>query len=121
NVIEHTAALCTSTGETILPDHLPDTIRSPGTPKIALPAPTLTSDGQSGGSGVRASTEDSAKPSGAWGRLRPQRENFERRQIVEALAQADGNITRTAEMLGLPRRTLSYKMERLGIQPPNRR
>ena len=40
----------------------------------------------------------------------------EKQEIIKALSYADGHITKTAEMLGIPRQTLKYKMNRLGIQ-----
>ncbi|MDI3286048.1 sigma 54-interacting transcriptional regulator [Polyangium sp. 15x6] len=41
--------------------------------------------------------------------------DFERDRIVEALAQAGGNRTRAAEILGLPRRTLLYKLSKMRL------
>src|SRR5262245_36201267 len=48
-------------------------------------------------------------------RLRSRVEEFEREQLVDALRTAHGNITTAAGLLGLPRNTLRYRMERLGI------
>jgi transcriptional regulator with GAF, ATPase, and Fis domain len=36
--------------------------------------------------------------------------------ITDALAKADNNQTRAAEILGTTRRILKYKMDKLGIQ-----
>jgi len=47
--------------------------------------------------------------------LKSQMAGFEREQLVEALRSAGGNITRAAERLGLPRNTLRYRMDKLGI------
>ena len=45
--------------------------------------------------------------------------NFvERRMIADALANNDGNRTKTAEMLGISRRNLIRKIESLGIESP---
>jgi DNA-binding NtrC family response regulator len=41
---------------------------------------------------------------------------FERNLIQRALAQTDGSHQRAAELLGLPRRTLSYKVRALGVR-----
>ncbi len=41
--------------------------------------------------------------------------DFERERIVAALRESGGNRTRAAELLGLPRRTLVYKLSKLGI------
>jgi DNA-binding NtrC family response regulator len=43
-------------------------------------------------------------------------EQMEERYIRETLAAFDGNITRTAEALGIDRRTLYRKLERTGVE-----
>jgi two-component system, NtrC family, response regulator AtoC len=50
--------------------------------------------------------------------LRDQLADLERAAIVEALESFGGNQTRTAQRLGISRRALIYKMERLGLKPP---
>ena len=50
--------------------------------------------------------------------LRDQLADLERVAIMEALEQFGGNQTRTAKRLGISRRALIYKMERLGLKPP---
>jgi DNA-binding NtrC family response regulator len=50
--------------------------------------------------------------------LRDQLADLERAAIVEALEQFGGNQTRTAQRLGISRRALIYKLERLGLKPP---
>ncbi len=47
-------------------------------------------------------------------------DDFEREIILEALASTDFNQTREAEMLGTTRRILKYRMDKLGIQAPDR-
>jgi DNA-binding NtrC family response regulator len=47
-------------------------------------------------------------------------DDFEREIILEALASTDFNQTRAAEMLGTTRRILKYRMDKLGIQAPER-
>ncbi|MBS2020064.1 MAG: sigma 54-interacting transcriptional regulator [Deltaproteobacteria bacterium] len=47
--------------------------------------------------------------------LRRDVEAFERARIVEALAAADGNQARAAELLGLPLRTLVKRLSRYGL------
>lgn len=42
-------------------------------------------------------------------------EETERKLIVEALKQTDNNITKTAELLKMPRQTLQYRLQKLGI------
>jgi len=45
---------------------------------------------------------------------------FEREIIVEALVRTDFNQTRAAELLGTTRRILKYRMDKLGIDAPER-
>ncbi len=47
-------------------------------------------------------------------------DDFERDIIMEALQQTDFNQTRAAEMLGTTRRILKYRMDKLGIDAPDR-
>ena len=42
-------------------------------------------------------------------------EELEKRHIGEALKRANGNISRAAELLGLPRMALRYRMQKHGI------
>ncbi len=42
-------------------------------------------------------------------------EEEDKRRVVEALAQSDGNRTHAARSLGIPRSSLLYKMQRFGI------
>ena len=42
-------------------------------------------------------------------------ETVERTMIEKALAEAGGNKTKASELLGLPRKTLQYRLEKLGI------
>lgn len=50
------------------------------------------------------------------GPLNEQVEQFERNVIVNALKQYDCNISKTAKILGIPRQTLYYKMDKLNIK-----
>ncbi len=47
-------------------------------------------------------------------------DEFEREIIAEALQQMEFNQTRAAEMLGTTRRILKYRMDKLGIDAPER-
>jgi len=47
-------------------------------------------------------------------------DDFERDIIVEALLNTDYNQTRAADMLGTTRRILKYRMDKLGIDAPDR-
>ncbi|MFQ5670428.1 MAG: sigma-54-dependent transcriptional regulator [Acidobacteriota bacterium] len=49
--------------------------------------------------------------------LREGREDFERRFILKKIRQADGNVSRTADLLGLERSSLYRKMKQYGIRP----
>lgn len=52
-----------------------------------------------------------------FGSLQEVREAVEREYILKKLEEANGNVTRTAEMLGLERSNLYRKMKTLGIAP----
>jgi DNA-binding NtrC family response regulator len=82
-------------GTTIELEHLPASILrgEPAAPAAATAAVQPTTSGD-----VRGSVRD-----------------FERERIVAALREAGGNRTRAAELLGLPRRTLVYKISKLRI------
>jgi two-component system nitrogen regulation response regulator NtrX len=54
------------------------------------------------------------------GPLHEARDQFERDYIVRALASQQGNISRTAEVLGVERSNLYRKMRGFGIAPPRR-
>ena len=52
--------------------------------------------------------------------LHDARDRFERDYILRALAIQQGNISRTAEMLGIERSNLYRKMRGFGIAPSRR-
>ncbi len=52
--------------------------------------------------------------------LHEARDRFERDYILKALAAQQGNISRTAEMLGVERSNLYRKMKGFGIIPSRR-
>ena len=45
-------------------------------------------------------------------------EETEKNIILEALRKVHGNKTKAAEILGLPRQTLNYRMQKLGVNQP---
>jgi two-component system nitrogen regulation response regulator NtrX len=51
------------------------------------------------------------------GSLQDVREAAEREYILKKLEETSGNVTRTAELLGLERSNLYRKMKTLGIEP----
>jgi two-component system nitrogen regulation response regulator NtrX len=58
------------------------------------------------------------RPMDRYGSLQEVREAAEREYIVKKLEETNGNISRTAELLGLERSNLYRKMMALGIGPP---
>src|SRR5919106_5945054 len=84
---------------------------------IMVPGDTITAQDLAflGHDGVPAATpapaEDASLP------LAEARERFERDYILQALAAQQGNISRTAELLGVERSNLYKKMRAFGIAP----
>ena len=52
--------------------------------------------------------------------LGEQLSDFEREQIVQALAEAKGNQTRAAELLGISRRALINRLDAYGLPRPRK-
>ena len=90
NVVERGAALA-GTSKVLLPEHLPEHVRAPAA--AGRPGSTPPPD---------ADVRDALK-------------DYERQRILDALDRAGGNRTEAAKLLGLPRRTLTYKLSKLGI------
>ena len=67
--------------------------------------------------GVRRQQE---RPLDRFGSLQEVREAAEREYILKKLEETSGNVTRTAELLGLERSNLYRKMKTLGIGPRNK-
>ena len=65
-------------------------------------------------------TDGDATPVGALTSLHEARDRFERDYIVQALAAERGNISRTADLLGIERSNLYRKMRTFGITPHRR-
>jgi len=90
NVIERAVIL--EEGEELLPEHLPEEMRPGGRALDLLPGFRLPAGGIN-------------------------LEELEKDLIHQALAQSRGNKTRAAELLGLSRDTLRYRLEKYGITP----
>ncbi len=71
--------------------------------------------------GTSRSTRKSARPTDRaperFGSLHEVRAAAEREYILKTLDETKGNVTRTAELLGLERSNLYRKMKALGIAP----
>ena len=81
-------------------------------------------DSESAGAGGRAAHpaatrrgEQPDRPLDRFGSLQEVREAAEREYILKKLEETSGNVTRTAELLGLERSNLYRKMKTLGIGP----
>ncbi|HEX9190255.1 MAG TPA: sigma-54 dependent transcriptional regulator [Vicinamibacteria bacterium] len=98
NIIERLVIM--TPGDTIELRHLPATLLE------ALPAADLP-----GGGGGEAAVA---------GRLTEAREEFERRYILARYRECGGNMSRTAEALGVERSNLYRKMKGYGILPPRK-
>jgi two-component system response regulator AtoC len=64
-------------------------------------------------------TTTAAAPSGD-GDLRESLDAEEKRRILEALAACDGNQTKAAEQLGMPRRTFVARLQQYGLTKPRK-
>jgi len=90
NAIERAVIL--TRGEMISPEHLPHPIQI-----MASGQPDIETE----------STDVSGRPL----------KDVEKEMILRTLEQTDGNRTRTAEILGISRRTLQLKLKKYGINP----
>jgi two-component system nitrogen regulation response regulator NtrX len=70
--------------------------------------------------GALSPADTAARPSAPLGPLHDARDQFEREYILRALTAQQGNISRTAEMLGIERSNLYRKMRAFGIASPRR-
>jgi DNA-binding NtrC family response regulator len=113
NVVERAVVLCQ--GEILKPDDLLlhegeiEAAASPAPAPSATPLPGPVEDEQVT---MRLPLRPGAPE------LKGKLEEFERAQILEALAKTTGNQTRAAKLLGIARRTLIKKMVRYGIERP---
>jgi two-component system nitrogen regulation response regulator NtrX len=73
--------------------------------------------GEDGPASAVVGNSDGNGPSGGLGRLAEARDQFEKDFILRTLAAAHGNMSKTAEMLGVERSNLYKKMKAFGIAP----
>jgi two-component system nitrogen regulation response regulator NtrX len=66
---------------------------------------------------LQAARRQPDRPTDRFGSLQEVREAAEREYILKKLEETNGNVTRTAELLGLERSNLYRKMRTLGIGP----
>ena len=66
---------------------------------------------------LHSSRRQQDRASDRFGSLQEVRESAEREYILKKLEETNGNVTRTAELLGLERSNLYRKMKALGIGP----
>jgi DNA-binding NtrC family response regulator len=110
NVIERAVVLCR--GEVLEPGDLllhEGELMAQAAPGTPTPVPGSRDDEQQT---MRLPARSGAPE------LKGKLEEFERAQILEALAKTGGNQTRAAKLLGIARRTLIKKMVRYGIERP---
>src|SRR5258708_28795185 len=96
NLMEYLAA--TLSDGPITPDRMPPF--APGSSNVAA-TPSLRQNPAAG--------EETTKP------FRTAKEEFERHNIEKALVAASGNRTQAAKILGMPLRTLTWKLKRFGM------
>jgi two-component system, NtrC family, response regulator AtoC len=90
NVIERAALLCD--GPAVTEDALPERMR------------------------VAAASTPDDKPAGGGGRFASLVRSYETQLINEALSATAGNQTKAADLLGMPLRTLVYKLRSFGLR-----
>jgi len=112
NVIDRAVVLCPA--DTLRPEHLLlqegeiEPAAEPVGSRTPLPAPAPADEQVTLRLPVGARSPE----------LKGKVEEFERAQLLEALAKTRGNQTRAAKLLGIARRTLIKKMVRYGIERP---
>ncbi len=114
NEIERAVALVRD-GDSIRPNHLTAALwEVTGQPK--LPPPSSESIGTVAAAPTAAASEQPEQPGSGPRSLRNARAAFESRHIAEALRQHQGNVSRTAQALGLSRAALQKKMKAYGLR-----
>jgi two-component system response regulator AtoC len=126
NAVEHAVVFCT--GDTLLPEHLPERVRAGD--RAAPPAPRPAPPGGSGAeltlpgeppSGPRVQTRGEEPGEESAEDLQRKVREHERRRILAALEQCAGNQTEAAKLLGISRRTLVTKLGTYDLPRPRKR
>lgn len=112
NAIERAVVL--ADGPAVTPDDLPSEIRQPGRrrTRIAVKAASAASSRPVPQAG--STWTPTAAPSGDDG-WDAEFVAFERQRLLDALAEADGNKSEAARLLGMPRSTLCSKLKKHGM------
>ena len=115
NVIER--AVVVARGDVVSPDDLPERVRSAGatgavSAAVAIPSGAPPAAGPPG-QGAPAPIDPSLDYKE---RLRLEMQRYETQLIVDALTRAGGNVSAAAQSLKIPVRTLTHKMQTLGIK-----
>jgi len=115
NVVER--AVVVARGDVVTLEDVPDRVRSSPTGGAAVAPP------QPAAPPIAASPPDAGAPAAALDpaldykeRLRLEMQRYETQLIVDALERAGGNVTLAAQTLKIPVRTLTHKMQALGIK-----
>ncbi len=120
NAIELAVLLCT--GAELLPEHLavttPTTSAPP--PRVSGPQSAIVSSAPPASEAFSAPTP-AAVAGRAGAGLKSELDSIERQRILDALEASDGNQTRAAEVLGMPRRTLIARIEAYGLPRPRKK
>lgn len=114
NAIER--AVVVARGEIIVEGDLPVKIRQASTRRPGGAAPPSVEDTLSGDEAICAPTPRS----GVEGDLKLRLQEYESRLIVDTLLATGWNQTEAARRLGMPIRTLSYKIKAFGLTNPRR-
>jgi DNA-binding NtrC family response regulator len=103
NEIER-AIVLTPSGESIRPEQLSAEVRAGVAQRAATPSATPSDGAMAAGAEAESPT------------LRKARSGFEARFIADVLARNGGNVSHSAEMLGLSRIQLQRKMKEYGLR-----
>ena len=113
--ITHAMSIIPYEAEYITPQYLPEHIWKPAASAndsrmlLTFPRPAA-------GSGAGAGTDSTAPGSGTnVSRIQGLVGGFEQDAILQALIENEGNVTRAADLLGLSRQSLQYRIRKYGI------